>query len=230
MPLTAADTANLHPDLIPHVSDEGRLLLLHHPLIVSMGYDARNVDSYNDLYESKLSQLREAEQKGQWASYINLHERPYRMQAFMQISERLDDDSYWQLMRKTYVHSENISQDLDHWTRAWESGRPGREANVMTVKEREVFESLPEWVIVYRGFRTEGGEMGLSWTLNRHKAAWFARRFKLSSTRAQIAVVIVHKSSVLAYLDSRGEAEIVLSPNDLFHTDIRIVTLRATKM
>ena len=80
---------------------------------------------------------------------------------------------------------------------------------MMNNRELEVFENLPSRVEIHRGTDVNN-ESGLSYTLKRSRAEWFAKRFN-----SEFPVVIsreVSKAYCLAYLDSRGEEEIIIHP------------------
>jgi hypothetical protein len=69
--------------------------------------------------------------------------------------------------------------------------------------------------------RTKRSIRGLSWTLDRDKAIWFAKRFSmLPRLTPRLVEGFVHKRHVLAYFGGRKEKEIVS-----MHVDVRGVTV-----
>jgi hypothetical protein len=58
----------------------------------------------------------------------------------------------------------------------------GRE-HLMDAEERA---ALPDVVTILRGFTHAEGARGLSWTLDRERAEWFARRFRAQGMAAAI--------------------------------------------
>lgn len=84
---------------------------------------------------------------------------------------------------------------------------------VMTSDERVVWSGLQQHgsVTVYRGHGPEGpGVEGLSWTLEKTTAEWFARRF--FRAEGTVITATVDSDAVIAYLDGRNEKEVVLDP------------------
>ena len=78
-------------------------------------------------------------------------------------------------------------------------------------ENKELFDKLPEVVTVFRGSTHKKGKKGFSWTTDREKAVWFAKRFN----RDGIGYVVegtVAKANVIAYFNRRREAEIVTLP------------------
>jgi hypothetical protein len=55
---------------------------------------------------------------------------------------------------------------------------------------------------------------GLSWTLDREKAQWFANRWlSLKRRRPIVLQTVARKADVMAYFAGRNEQEIVVHPN-----------------
>ena len=70
---------------------------------------------------------------------------------------------------------------------------------------------------IYRGYQAKPRSriMGYSWTLDKDKALWFARRFPLAEGQCRyLATTTVNPSKIKGYLVDRDEAEIVLLPED----------------
>jgi hypothetical protein len=64
---------------------------------------------------------------------------------------------------------------------------------------------------IYRGIGHVKGRNGLSWTLDREKAIWFARRFVgVRSGRSSLLTARAYKSDVHALLLGRKEQEVVI--------------------
>ncbi len=144
--------------------------------------------------------------------YVFLHARPFRVDALWQaprlLGSRLDNASYWAVVREAWIDQRYPSQDLNLWIALFRDSRPGKE-HLMTLKERKRFAKLPESVPVYRG--TSGpfrSSEALSWTLCEDMAKWFA--YRASPSDAWLARGTVHKQLVVAYFEQ--EAEIVVLP------------------
>ena len=84
------------------------------------------------------------------------------------------------------------------------------------------FGALPEEFHVYRGYDERGNARGLSWTADRAKAEWFARRW--SGTQAFVAFGRAHKKDIFAYFVGRKEKEVVILPSKV--TSLIIVEIK----
>jgi hypothetical protein len=85
----------------------------------------------------------------------------------------------------------------------------------MTEEEREFLKGLPEEVTIYRGFNYRSTieepsydpkHDGISWTLSRKTAQWFADRF---DGGGEVLEKTIKKSEIFAYLKDRQEEEII---------------------
>lgn len=200
--------AELHPELKERLIVRKDLGMpgIYHPLYYSIPHAPELNHLANLQFEMKKKALAEYKQKKKWSSYIFIYERPYRIQAFMEIMSELDDQKYWTLLGEVWADSENIWQNLEAWTELLSSRRAGRE-HFMDEQEREAFAKLPEKLVVYRGYEHGKNRVGLSWTLSAEKAAWFSKRY---NRNGKVRTRTIKKSDVFAYLTGRGEDEIVL--------------------
>lgn len=202
----------LHPDLVPYLNDEGTRLgwpVLQHPLVYAVPYLEPENKRLNAQYEYKLGALDEAFDEGKWGSYVFLHERPYRINAFRDICDYMDDKEYWELLSSVWSDTENLH--------AWgdvESlfERPGREDHFMDDGDRRAFRDMfGDEIHIHRG-HTHLNQAGWSWTSDYDRAMWFATRFDADG---KVTSTTVAKDKVLAYFTGRGENEIVVNPKDL---------------
>lgn len=205
----------LHPDLEDHLVMTGFGRMVHHPLVIEHSPRPALV---NYRYEAKRKALREAMAEGDWHQAVWLHERPYRLDAFMQIEDDLDDDYYWSLLADIWIDSENIWQNLDQWRQLFESTRSG---SPMTDEEEAALAAMPDPVPVYRGGVEDANEYGLSWTTDRERAEWFAVRMTSDDEVGVVLDGLVAKKDVAAYFMGRGESEVVVFDADLVHVVAR---------
>ena len=78
----------------------------------------------------------------------------------------------------------------------------------MTHAEREGLRRLPNKVWIYRGGSDKDG---LSWSLSKEKATWFKQRNEhFTGQPMEVFSKQVHKNRIFAFLDGRGEKEIIL--------------------
>lgn len=214
-------------DLRPHVTERPMIgAMLHHPFVV-MPISEATVDLANRLYTQKATQAREAHGRGDWNRYVDLHERPYRFDALMDamLNDFGEEDpkQFWRLVGRVWTNSENIWQNLDGWLSVWSYEAPFRD-HAMEEDDRAALASLPDAIQVWRGVSHPDAAEGMSWSTDKAKAEWFARRFAAMEGRgALLASGTVRKADVLAYFSDRSESEIVVDPSDI--TDKTVVAL-----
>ena len=219
---------SLCDELTPYVR-EGHL---RHKFIVLPFYTYHFARIANQQYEAKKQRAEEANKKKKWSEYIFIHERPFRLEAFMEISHRLTYRQYWKLLAEVWTDCEFPNVNLGVWRTLWtrkisaDDNYPG---NRLPRKDEVVFCAL--WtkahlhghVELWRGGRSPKAMRGLSWTTSREKAAWFARRdFGSDSGRPYLWRAKVPPQRLLAYLSARREHEVIVDCNRL---NSKLITL-----
>jgi hypothetical protein len=203
----------LHPDLKPWLVPMKSGLMLKHPLVFNAFHGDQMNAWANERYRLKLAALDQARASGDWYTYIWLHERPHRVEALQDIAFNLRGREYWEMMSHVWSDSENIWQHRRAWRQVWLSKEPERDM-VMDATEREHLASLPDGLTIYRGVSLRCAMHGLSWTLDREKAQWFAnRRLCFKRRRPIVLQTVARKADVMAYFAGRNEQEIVVHPN-----------------
>lgn len=84
--------------------------------------------------------------------------------------------------------------------------------DIMNADDLAVFEGFPVRLRVYRGCsveETRAGVFGLSWTLSRAIAEFFAWRFNAADTGRVVVSTEITRPDVLAYFNTRREQEII---------------------
>lgn len=204
----------IDPDLKYYINDSNGFPVLRHPLVYAVPYMPQLNNMYNRQYLAKKEQLANALDTGDWDGYVYLHERPYRLDALLEISDDVDDATFWSLLSGIWTDSENIRQNQEIWNEIFDSGRDGME-NMMKDEERDALAALPKKIKIYQG-HTGDRDDGWSWTTDEKVALWFALRFStMEGSEAQVTEATVDKDNVLAYLLGRGESEILTSPEDV---------------
>ena len=92
-----------------------------------------------------------------------------------------------------------------------------RNANAKALMEKEELSKLKELknkceverLTLYRGVELDGKANGLSWTTSKDKAVWFSKRFKSENSKVY-KLVVKNPNNILAYLDNRNEAEVIV--------------------
>ena len=83
----------------------------------------------------------------------------------------------------------------------------------MDPKERHALNAMPKVFTVYRGVAHVEASRGMSWTIDREKALWFARRFAGDDKRTPLLITAnVRRIDVMAHYLGRNESEIVVMP------------------
>lgn len=71
-------------------------------------------------------------------------------------------------------------------------------------------------VTIYRGVGSEEYRDGISWTLDKNKAKWFATRF---TQEGVVYSATVKSENILYYITDRNEEEIIVDPKKLIHVE-----------
>ena len=138
---------------------------------------------------------------------VDWHEKPYRGRAIQYLSDmdELSHHEYWGLLTYVWPMVDTPSTALDTWAELWTSSRP----------KPEGFFTLPvsdDPLKVFRGVQLSLMEDGLSWTLSRKRAQWFADRH---GDDGHVFERKVLRKDVLYYTNAREEQEIVILPKSL---------------
>jgi hypothetical protein len=188
--------------------------MIRHPLV----YSIMHMPPLNKRINLQLRQKQEAVAKAleerEWHSYIFLHERPYRCQAFQEIAAEMDDAEYWETLSLIWRDSENIRQNPEDWEALLNADRERRSA-MMDDDEFDALTAMPDVIPVYQGCTVERDD-GWSWTTDIKTATWFAHRFaSLEGSYPVLLTGTVPKAAVVAYLTGRNESEIIVRPSDV---------------
>ncbi len=92
----------------------------------------------------------------------------------------------------------------------------------MDSRERNYLKKLPEQIKIYRGMteqELEGKSFGVSWTLKKEVADFFAfdywRNTATAHLKKTVHEITINKSDVIAFLNDRREYEIIYISNPL---------------
>ena len=141
-----------------------------------------------------------------------------RFQTFLKIKDQLNDKDYWRTLADAYTGSDNLYHLKEEIKEAFLEDRSEREY-LMNKKELKIYNSLPENITIYRGMTTEeleSGDFGVSWTLSRERADYFAftygRNFSTEGVSKVVHQLEVKKVEILAYFNERNEQEVIYIP------------------
>ena len=134
--------------------------------------------------------------------------KPYRMLYLSLAFPYLIKKERSEIMHEVWISVENINGNIN--VSQMEILKMLRKCNpkyLMGQDNFKVYENLPDTFTVYRGLQENAQEDGLSWTLSKDVAEWFASRFE---NDGEIIERKIYKSEVIAYFNDRDEEEIVL--------------------
>lgn len=195
------------------VKFESGMTFIHHPLVVTLfnGHDME-IDHANGVFKHKLERIAKAEKEKDASSYVFTHERAYRFEALHEVANdtyfwELSKKDYWKLVADVWIDSENIYEFKEEWSDVLFHHIYNDTKNathlMMTKEEKEEFDKLPNEITIYRG---GVDNYAFSWTLDKEKAKWFAKRF---SKKHKVFEKTINKKHALALFNGRGEKEIV---------------------
>ena len=215
------ESVMLNDELRRHLQDGSLGMMIHHPLMIEIGYAEQMNELYNRRFDAITEQCERLLRDKQYDSWIFRHERPYRWEPLRHVRKliKTDDDrrEWWRLFAEVYIDTENWHQTPQRaWVTRWVNddrrNHPATlTAGIMNDIDRATYDDMPDELTVYRGWNRDRGNVGWSWTLSRATANWFATRFLIGpdkKKKAQVAIGRVNKSDVLAYWGGRKEDEV----------------------
>jgi hypothetical protein len=129
----------------------------------------------------------------------------------------MTDTEFWKCVGMVWIDSENLWQNYDTWLELWECGRPQR-WRCMDKEEWQALKYLSNELEIFRGVHGEGlksDDLGMSWTLDKKKAEWFASRYNnhhIGKGKGKVLQGTIRKKNVFAYFTGRNENEVVVDP------------------
>lgn len=215
----------LDPELRPHFYQH-KLVgpSIAHPLVelkslhVELPSDAEfsnRAALVNQILKEKREQKQTCLNEKDWHSYVFIHERYARVAALSECIKynNFELSSLWELVGQVWLDTETAWSNRDQWREIWAEPCP-RRWKAMSRAERNTLRRLPDEIEVWRGTSNLSAVLGMSWTLSRDKAEWFANRWSGPDgpilARGRIA-----KANVCAYFTGRREREIVTLSDDV---------------
>lgn len=219
------DPEELHPNLGPYVyTTRTGLTMLNHPLVQQPFMAPHLNKQANKMYAYKLGAVAQAILDKNWELFVFLHERPYRAKALSRIMKKVPDEEYWPLLRSVWIDTENLWQWGPLVRRLLLADKSHR-SRLMYEHEQVHIQRLPEVApLIFRGYSLPGKARGWSWTFDRDKAEWFARRF--ATKTADLAIGEVYRKDIVAYITGRDEEEVIVDPHNVRVLETQIVSKR----
>ena len=169
-------------------------------------YNLLKPDDYKIIIEDYRSYIKNASIFG---CYM-LMRTPYKLTWVKYCRDYLSEKDLAEYLARSWVEQENPNQDINcpipYLVHLFKSCN---KQYLMTPKDYEVYQNLPDEITVYRGVAVNRNPNGLSWTQNLETAKWFANRFNKKDKKGYVQTAVVSKDKVLAYFNTRNEDEIV---------------------
>ena len=178
--------------------------------------------------DNKMVNLLEPDAQKEWIQYMeemidsvpvkdilyHLLNTPWALTWLMMVREWLSKKDFAEFLAYSWTTQENPNMDanVDLFTIIkW--FKYADKKYLMDEEDYAYWEALPEEVTLYRGVGRGRKKYGLSWTDQEETAIWFKNRWATEEEKGQLLKVVVNKKHCLAYLNTRGEKEIVLDVN-----------------
>lgn len=212
------NTDKLLPELQDYVDeDDGELgwTMLRSPFVYQVPFHSWKMA--NESYAAKGAAFEEAMESGEYGYAIWLLERPFRMPRLIEWhrQEVVPHDEIAKLLADVWKDTEFPHQFNEGYILALFRGAgfvSDAERNRPDLMQR-IHRGGKNEITVYRGVGRHGEASGMSWTLKRETAEFFARRF--GKNKGSVFTATIPTWGILAYLTGRDEEEIVVDPADL---------------
>lgn len=216
----------LRPDMLPFLEKTSVGYFIRHPFCNESILDLDRCALIHHTIDERTAKADACFEAHDYEGYIDCIEVYSQPEWLAKDADVLPDDRYWLMLSRIYQAQKSTHDYRDLFDRLFRADRPGRE-NLMTPEERDVLAKLPDVLVVYRGYTyvdEENFQSGISWTLDRRVAVWFANR----NHKAEYPRVItgkVRKDDVWAYFDG---GDLVLPPEAVYdETDRAAWSVRA---
>lgn len=183
---------------------------LNHPLVCTPFVFPHDYARMNEGLRQKRAWLEEAIAEGKWRTAIGVYiEKPFRLEYLLMYKRQIPKEEYWPLLRDIWAGVENLWQYKHAIGILLEGRANGTIREMFDDEEWQEWEKFPPILTAYRGCQPKNRK-GWSWTLDKGKAIWFARRFW--NKQPILRQVEIPREKVIFYTDSRGEQEVVINP------------------
>ena len=191
--------------------------------VLPKGYDA---ETFGEAYVVKINYkqelLNEAINQENWDEVYMLLSKPYRLSWLEENYDLITDEkAYYEFLKDAYVDSEfpmsGFYEYEDLLKLFWHKNYPKL---MMDKDELAFYNQLPNELTIWRGIRVEDEldeeNIGFSFTLDKEKAEWFAKRFSQDGRGTPMLIEAkVKKDKILSVFLNRGEEEVLVSPDNI---------------
>tara|TARA_R110000765_G_scaffold215100_1_gene319955 strand:+ start:1173 stop:1919 length:747 start_codon:yes stop_codon:yes gene_type:complete len=191
--------------------------------ILPKGLDAETFgDAYVQKINFKQGQLDEAIEQENWDKVFMLIEKPFRLNWLEENIDLIEDNKkYYDFLKDAYMLTEFPMSSFTFYSDLLELFYAKDYPKLMMNKdELKLLNSLPNEVKIWRGVKVDDvldiENIGLSFTLNKDKAIWFAKRFSQEGvSQPTLIEAVVKKKFILSIFLDRNEDEVIVNPEDV---------------
>lgn len=168
--------------------------------------DLFNIFEDDDKYRKLLAFTEDSINRAKTAIKIFMFIRPqYRLTLFKYSCEYMSESDFKDILLYSWQSSEFPSHDVN----------VTKQEYIKWFKRLNYKSAFPEIVTIYRGVR-KCGKMGISWTLSKDKAIWFAQRY--NKDEGIVYKAKIKSKGILYYIDS-NEQEVIVDPKKLIQIE-----------
>lgn len=191
--------------------------------ILPKGLDAKTFgDAYVQKINFKKQELDKAIEQQNWDKVFMLVEKPFRLNWLEENIDLIKDDKqYYNFLKDAYMMTEFPMNGFSNYRDLLDLFYARKNSKLMLDKdELKLLNSLPNEVKIWRGVKVDDvlddDNIGLSFTLNKDKAIWFAERFaKAGVSQAILIEAVVKRDDILSIFLNRDEEEVIVNPEDI---------------
>ena len=191
--------------------------------ILPKGLDAKTfADAYVQKINFKKQELDKAIEQQNWDKVFMLIEKPFRLNWLEENIDLIKDDKqYYNFLKDAYMMTEFPMNGFSNYRDLLDLFYARKNPKLMLDKdELELLNSLPKEVKIWRGVKVDDvldyDNIGLSFTLNKDKAIWFAERFAQAGVSQAILIeAVVKRDDILSIFLNRDEEEVIVNPEDI---------------
>lgn len=181
-------------------------------------------DAYVEKINYKQRELDKAIDQKNWDVVFMLIEKPFRLDWLNENVDLIQDDKkYYDFLKNAYMLTEFPMNGFSSYRDLLDLFYAKDNLKLMMDNdELKLLNSLPNEVKIWRGVKVDVDDIfdddniGLSFTLNKHKAIWFAERFSQEGVSQPILIeAVVKKVDILSIFLNRDEEEVIVNPEDI---------------
>ena len=196
------------------LSDDGHGWIRHPYLCTPINTDAPegHINHINSGFSDTKKRIDKLIDDGDWSKLLLFVAKPYKFYKFLEIQTKLTDKEYWETLRETFITTHHQTHQIDDWISCFKSERQEKES-LMDEDDLDFYNQLPDRIKIWRGANSEDFVKGLSWSTDKERGKWFARRFGHIYGEFLLCESTIEKEGIL--MCSKHENLIVCNPDDL---------------